>query len=156
MCDVSIRALFCAIAASLFFAGSTFASKLLGSGYFGDPVRLLQITHSRFAFGLMTALVLFLVMRRRLTNIGANLHFHALRSTLGWIGIGIMFAMVIYIPTSDAVALTLFNPIFAMIFATFLLKETVGRRRWSAAALSLVGTLFLFRPEGAVHPVALA
>ncbi len=156
MCDVSIRALFLAIAASLFFAGSTFTSKLLGSGYFGDPVHPLQITHSRFAFGLMTALVLFLVMRRRLTNIGANLHLHALRSTLGWIGVGIMFAGVIYIPASDAVALTFLNPIFAMIFATFLLKERVGRHRWSAAALSFVGTLLLVRPEGGVHPMALA
>ena len=153
---MNIRALLLAIAASLFFAGSTFTSKLLGSGYFGDPVHPLQITHSRFAFGLMTALVLFLVMRRRLTNIGANLHLHALRSTLGWIGVGIMFAGVIYIPASDAVALTFLNPIFAMIFATFLLKERVGRHRWSAAALSFVGTLLLVRPEGGVHPMALA
>ena len=145
---MNIRALLLAIAASLFFAGSTFTSKLLGSGYFGDPVHPLQVTHSRFAFGLMTALVLFLVMRRRLTNIGANLHLHALRSTLGWIGVGIMFAGVIYIPASDAVALTFLNPIFAMIFATFLLKECVGRHRWSAAALSFVGTLLLVRPEG--------
>ena len=153
---MNIRALLLVIAASLFFAGSTFTSKLLGSGYFGDPVHPLQITHSRFAFGLVTALVLFLVMRRRLTNIGANLHLHALRSTLGWIGVGIMFAGVIYIPASDAVALTFLNPIFAMIFATFLLKERVGRHRWSAAALSFVGTLLLVRPEGGVDPVALA
>ncbi len=38
------------------FAGSTVTSKLLGSGYFGDPVYLLQITQSRFAFGPMAAL----------------------------------------------------------------------------------------------------
>ena len=156
MYDVNIRALLLAIAASLFFAGSTFTSKLLGSGYFGEPVHPLQITHSRFAFGLVTALILFFLMRRRLTNIRANLHIHALRSTLGWIGVGIMFAGVIYIPASDAVALTFLNPIFAMIFATFLLKERVGRHRWSAAALAFVGTLLLVRPEGGIHPVALA
>ncbi len=153
---MNIRALLLAIAASLFFAGSTFTSKLLGSGYFGDPVHTLQITHSRFAFGLVTALVLLFLMRRRLTNIRANLHLHALRSTLGWIGVGIMFAGVIYIPASDAVALTFLNPIFAMIFATFLLKERVGRHRWSAAVLSFVGTILLVRPEGGIHPVALA
>ena len=136
---MNIRAVVLAIAASLFFAGSTFTSKLLGSGYFGEPVHPLQITHSRFAFGLVTAVVLLLLMRRRLTNIRANLHLHALRSTLGWIGVGIMFAGVIYIPASDAVALTFLNPIFAMIFATLLLKERVGRHRWSAAVLSFIG-----------------
>ena len=154
--DVSIRAFFFAIAASLFFAGSTFTSKLLGSGYFGDPAHSLQITHSRFPFGLVTALVLFLVMHRRLTIIGANLHLHALRSTLSWIGVGIMFAGVIYIPASDDVALTFLNPIFAMIFARFLLKERVDWQRWRAAGLSFVRTLGLLRPEGGIHPVALA
>ena len=43
-----------------------------------------------------------------------------------------------------------------MIFATFLLKERVGRHRWSVAVLSFVGTLLLVRPEGSIHPVALA
>ena len=150
------RALLLAIAASFFFAGSTFTSKLLGNGYFGDPVHPLQITHSRFAFGLVVALLLLLAMRRRLTDVRANLHLHAMRSTLGWIGVGIMFAGVIHIPASDAVALTFLNPIFAMIFATFLLKERVGRHRWSAAILSFVGTLLLVRPEGGIHPLALA
>ena len=149
------RPLLLAVAASLFFAASTFTSKLLGSGFFGDPVHPLQVTHSRFAFGLMTACLLFVISRRRFHKPAANLHLHMLRSSLGWIGVGILFAGVIYIPASDAVALTFLNPIFAMIFATILLKEHVGLHRWSAAALSFAGAILLIRPEGGVHPMAL-
>jgi len=145
-----------AVAASLFFAASTMLSKLLGSGYFGVAIHPLQVTHSRFAFGLLTACLLFLVMRRPMHKPGANLHLHLLRSTFGWIGVGILFAGVVYIPASDAVALTFLNPIFAMIFATIFLRERVGRHRWSAAVLAFVGSLFLIRPEGGVHPVAVA
>ncbi|MEC7211664.1 MAG: DMT family transporter [Pseudomonadota bacterium] len=149
------RALALAVAASLFFAASTFTSKLLGSGFLGDPVHPLQVAHSRFAFGLITAGALFVMAGRRFQDPRANLHLHVLRSSLGWIGVGILFAGVVYIPASDAVALTFLNPIFAMIFATILLKERVGRHRWSAAALSFAGTLLLIRPEGGVHPMAL-
>ena len=149
------RALALAVSASLFFAASTYISKLLGSGYFDDPVHPLQVAHSRFAFGLLTACVLFMITGRRLQDPWANLPLHILRSTLGWLGVGILFAGVVYIPASDAVALTFLNPIFAMAFAILLLKERVGMHRWSAAMLSFAGAVLLIRPEGGVHPMAL-
>ena len=145
-----------AVAASFFFACSTMLSKLLGSRHFGVAIHPLQVTHSRFAFGLLTACTLFLVMRKRMHDPRANLHLHFLRSTFGWVGVGVLFAGVVYIPASDAVALTFLNPIFAMIFATVFLRERVGRHRWSAAVLAFVGSLFLIRPEGGIHPVAIA
>ena len=136
-----------AITASLFFAGSTFLSKLLGTGVFGDALHPLQVTHSRFAFGLVAALVLVLANRRRIVR--PHYRLHVLRSALGWLGVGILFTGVVYIPASDAVALTFLNPIFAMIFAVLILRERVGRHRWAAALGAFIGGILLIRPEAA-------
>ena len=148
------RSILFAISASLFFATSTFLSKLLGSGTFGDALHPLQITHSRFAFGLATALVLFLVYQRTFTK--PHYGLHCLRSTCGWLSVVILFTGVLYIPASDAVALTFLNPVFAMVFARLILKEHIGRHRWTAAMLALVGGIMLIRPEASgMNPVAL-
>lgn len=148
------RSILLAVTASFFFASSTFLSKLLGSGAWGDALHPLQVTHSRFAFGLVTAFILFLALRRRFSR--PHYKLHVLRSACGWAGVAVLFTGVLYIPASDAVALTFLNPIFAMIFAVLFLKETVGRHRWSAAAVALIGGVMLIRPEASgLNPVAL-
>lgn len=143
-----------AVTASLCFAGSTFLSKLLGSGFFGDALHPLQVAHSRFAFGLLTAILLFLASRRPVVR--PHWRLHLLRSTFGWLGIAILFTGVICIPASDAVALTFLNPIFAMMLAVLILHERVGRHRWNAAIIAFCGGVLLIRPEAAgISPVAL-
>ena len=148
------RSIILTVTASLFFAGSTYLSKLLGSGYWDGALHPLQVTQSRFMFGLATALVLFLATRSRIER--PNLKLHLLRSPIGFIGVSILFVGVLYIPAADAVALIFLNPIFAMIFAALILKEAVGRHRWTAAAVAFLGGIMLIRPEGAsANPVAL-
>ena len=148
------RSIILAISASFFFATSTFISKLLGSGAWGGALHPLQVTHSRFAFGLVTAAILFMALRRRFEH--PHIGLHLLRSTCGWLGVAILFTGVLYIPASDAVALTFLNPIFAMIFAVLILKEHVGRHRWIAALIALTGGIMLIRPEGSgINPIAL-
>ena len=129
-------------------------SKLLGSGEWGDPLNPLQIAHARFAFGLMTALALAVFVDLRLTR--PNLKLHVLRSACGWTGIAILFTGVLYIPASDAVALTFLNPIFAMVFAVKILMERIDKQRWWAAAIALFGGILLIRPEAnGLNPIAL-
>ena len=148
------RSILLAVTASFFFASSTFLSKLLGSGVWGEPLHPLQITHSRFAFGLITALMLFLLLRRNFTKPHYRLHF--LRSSCGWAGVAILFTGILYIPASDAVALTFLNPIFAMIFAVLFLKESVGIHRWTTAIIALLGGIMLIRPDASgLNPIAL-
>jgi drug/metabolite transporter (DMT)-like permease len=113
----------------------------------GDALHPLQVTHSRFAFGFVAALVLVLANRRRIVR--PHYRLYVLRSTLGWLGVGILFTGVVYIPASDAVALTFLNPIFAMIFAVLILHERVGRHRWAAAIGAFAGGILLIRPEAA-------
>ena len=51
------------------------------------------------------------------------------------------------IPISDATAINFLNPIFAMLFAIYFLKEKVGIIRWSGAVFSFLGGLLLIRPN---------
>ena len=154
MNTASIHPILLAVLASFFFASSTFLSKLLGSGEWGDPLNPLQIAHARFAFGLMTALALAVFVDLRLTR--PNLKLHVLRSACGWTGIAILFTGVLYIPASDAVALTFLNPIFAMVFAVKILMERIDNQCWWAAAIALFGGILLIRPEAnGLNPIAL-
>ena len=148
------RSIILTVTASLFFAGSTYLSKLLGSGQLGEALHPLQITHSRFMFGFLTALVFFLATRSRIE--APNLKLHLLRSPIGYCGVAILFIGILHIPASDAVALIFLNPVFAMVFAALFLKELVGRHRWTAAVAAFLGGIMLIRPEGAsADPVAL-
>ncbi len=68
----------------------------------------------------------------------------------------LMFASVAYIPLADATAISFLNPVFGMILAIPLLGERVGKWRWLAAAIALVGAMILLRPTPAsFQPAAL-
>ena len=143
-----------AVIASFFFATSTFLSKILGGGFLGDAIHPLQITHSRFAFGFLgTLIILILFNKKRLTRPHFSLHLG--RVMLGWLGVSIMFTAIVYIPASDAIALTFMSPIFAMLFSIFLLQENVEKQRWIAATCAFIGVFFLLRPNSwHVSPMA--
>lgn len=67
-----------------------------------------------------------------------------------------MFMAAGLIPLADATAISFLNPMFTMLFAIPILKETVGPRRWSAALLALFGAVLLIRPGGETfQPAAL-
>ena len=136
-----------ALTASFFFALSTFLSKLIGTGILSDAVHPLQVTHSRFAFGFVATSSFYLIFGKQKIR-RPNLRLHILRATFGWIGVSIMFTSVVHIPITDAVALIFMNPIFAMIFAIFILKEKIGRYRWLAAVVAFGGATILVRPDG--------
>ena len=131
--------------ASFFFALSTFLSKILGAGLIGDPIHPLQVTHSRFAFGFLVSFIFYLYFGKQQIK-KPSFRLHILRAALGWVGVSIMFSSVINMPITDAVALIFMNPIFCMIFAIFILKEKIGRYRWSATIMAFCGAIILLRP----------
>jgi Permeases of the drug/metabolite transporter (DMT) superfamily len=49
------------------------------------------------------------------------------------------FYAVSEIPISDYTALLYFQPIFTILFAIFILRETAGPRTWGAVAIAFVG-----------------
>ncbi len=143
------------LAASFFFACATILVKGLGGSIFGDGIHPFQIAHARFCFSFILLVIIWVLIRPDTKS--SNLRLHLLRSLFGWLGVSILFTSVLYIPVSDATALTFLNPIFAMIFAVLMFKEQVGLIRWSASSISFLGGLLLIRPTMnlTVDPIAL-
>ena len=142
------------VCATAFIAATTLLAKAIGTGVLGEPLHPIQITHARFLFAALTLGSAALVMRPKFGPV--HLKLHILRTTCGAAGVTLMFASVAFIPLSDATAISFLNPVFAMVFAIFLLGEKVGPVRWSAAGIAMIGALILLRPgSGAIAPGAL-
>ena len=135
--------LFILLAAFLFGLGSVL-SKKVGYAYASDSINPLQIVYARFFFALI--IVSLIVFFKRPGFKRPNFKLHLARSACGWTGVAILFSGVIFIPASDAVAITFLNPIFAMLLAVFVLKERFKINRWIATFISLLGMLVLLRP----------
>ncbi len=135
--------------AAAFAAGTTLLAKALGTGTLGGielgpPLNPLQISQGRFMFALVAIVTVVAILRPQFER--PNFKMHVARSALGWGGVTLMFAAAAFIPLSDATAISFLNPVFAMMLAIPLLGEKVGRVRWSAAVIALVGAAILTRP----------
>ncbi len=143
------------LAASFSFACATVLVKGVGGSIFGDGVHPFQIAYARFFLSFIFLTIICIFFRIKIKSPNISLHF--LRSLFGWFGVSILFTAILYIPISDATALTFLNPIFAMVFAVIIFRENVGLIRWIAAIMSLLGGLILIRPNINlnVDPIAL-
>lgn len=142
------------VAATAFIAGSTLFAKTLGTNTFGPPLHPLQVSHGRFLFAFLGFAGVAAALRPAISDIHWPLHLG--RSFCGWAGASLLFAAVAFIPMADATALSFTSPVFAMLLAMPLLGETVGRVRWSAAGIAMIGALILLRPTAAsFQPAAL-
>tara|TARA_R110002049_G_scaffold23781_6_gene84702 strand:- start:92617 stop:93525 length:909 start_codon:yes stop_codon:yes gene_type:complete len=140
--------------ATSFIAATTLMAKALGTDTFGTPMHPLQISHGRFLFAFILFSSAAAVLRPALA--APHWCWHVARTVCGWGGVTCMFAAVAYIPLADATAISFLNPVFGMMLAIPMLGEKVGRIRWSAAALAMLGALILLRPTPAsFQPAAL-
>ncbi|WP_172296371.1 DMT family transporter [Pseudoruegeria sp. HB172150] len=129
---------------TVFLAGTTLLAKAIGTGVFGPPLHPLQVSWGRFLFAFVAISAIFAQRGEPIRHPAWTLHFG--RSFCGWGGVSLTFASVAYIPLSDATAISFLSPVFAMLLAIPILGETVGRVRWGAAGIALVGMVILLRP----------
>jgi drug/metabolite transporter (DMT)-like permease len=142
------------VLAGAFIAATTLMAKALASERFGTPLHALQISHGRFIFAFIAISTAAAAYRLKIEQ--PNLRLHAARTVCGWGGVTLMFAAVAFIPMADATAISFLNPVFAMMLAIPMLGEKVGRVRWSAAIMALIGALVLLRPTpDSFQPAAL-
>lgn len=132
------------LTATAFIAGTTLLAKAIGAGHLGPPLHPLQVSHGRFIFAFLLFAMAAAAMRPRIVR--PDLRLHLGRTLFGWGGVTLMFAAVAFIPLGDATAISFLNPVFAMLLAIPLLGERVGRIRWSAALIAMIGALILLRP----------
>lgn len=157
-------AILCMMGCTLLVAGTTLLAKLMGTGVLGQSIHPLMVSMARFVFGFV-GVVLVLGLRRasgRAAWVEApgtrrpRWGLHAVRTLLGWMGGGLMFAASAQLPLSDANALSFTSPVATMLFAMLLLGEKVGPWRWAAAIIAMLGALVLLRPgAGVIQPAAL-
>ncbi len=140
--------------ASAILAGINILAKALGQDHLGPAMQPFQISFGRFTFALMTLIIVALIIKPKFTK--PNLKLHISRTSAGWAGVTLMFASVSLIPLPDATAISFLNPVFAMILAVPFLGERVGKYRWLAAVIALLGAFILLRPSPATfQPAAL-
>ncbi|MEM7544581.1 MAG: DMT family transporter [Pseudomonadota bacterium] len=152
--SVPVRAALMMTLCCAFIALSTFFAKMLGRGTVGDPMHAFQIVVGRYGFALLALAPFAIWQRERFRNLPMRLYVG--RAVCGWAGVSGLFAAAALIPLAEATAISFLNPVFAMILAIFFLGEVVGRIRWTAAAIALLGGALLIRPGvDAAQPGAL-
>ena len=142
------------LTATAFIAATTLLAKAIGNGSLGAPLHPMQVSHGRFLFAFLAIGGMAALRRPSIGRPALGLHLG--RTSLGWAGVTLMFAAAAQMPLADATAISFLNPVFAMVLAIFFLGERVGRVRWTAAAIALVGAVILLRPTpAAFQPAAL-
>lgn len=138
-------AVFAMVAATALIAATTLIAKALGLGAgSGEPIHPLQVSAGRFFFALCALLIVATRLRPQFAGTRWRLHFG--RSACGWLGATCMFAAAARIPLADATAISFLSPLVTMGLAIIFLGERIGRWRWMAAALSIIGAIILLRP----------
>ncbi|NIX75754.1 DMT family transporter [Microvirga terricola] len=136
---------------TVFFSGSDIVTKGLAGA-----VPAVEIAWIRYAT--FSVLVIPLLMMNGSGTLLRSQHpwLQVLRG-LGTVGSALLFtAGLRFLQVADATAIYFISPILIMALSIVFLGEKVGWRRWSAAAVGLLGVLIVIRPgTGAFNVAAL-
>jgi drug/metabolite transporter (DMT)-like permease len=75
-----------------------------------------------------------------------RLPLHCLRAFLSYVGVLLLFYGVANIPLPDVTALSFTQPLFVVLLAALILKESVNGACWAAVIAGFVGLLVIVRP----------
>lgn len=111
-----------------------------------------ELVFYRFAFGL-PPLLLWIGWSR---NFGVwrtqRPLAHLTRGALGLTTMVLAFSALAWLPLAEATTLGFVAPLFAVMLSALILREDVGRHRWSAVAAGFIGVLIVMRPDGGELP----
>ena len=72
---------------------------------------------------------------------------HISRSALGMLGMLLNFGAVALLPLAESTSIAFTMPIFATILSAIVLREHIGRHRWSAVLLGFIGVVIMAHPD---------
>lgn len=101
----------------------------------------------------MAAMLLFgwLALNRQVGRLATRrMGSHAMRATSGTLGLCCNLGAATLLPLPVATTLGFTTPLFAVLIAALVVRETVGPWRWTAVLLGFAGVLIVTRPGG-VH-----
>ncbi|KPQ21266.1 MAG: EamA-like transporter family [Porphyrobacter sp. HL-46] len=82
---------------------------------------------------------------------------HSLRAATGLLGMLFTYGAVLLLPLAEATTLSFTAPVFAVLIALVLFRETIGPYRWAAVGIGFAGVLVVMQPgNGAAEGVTTA
>lgn len=104
-----------------------------------------EIAFFRLLFGLLVTLPIILQTRFAVLKT-ERLGLLSIRAGLNVIAMLAYFTALSLSPLAEVTALGFTAPIFAVVIAMVVFRETVGLRRWSAILIGFVGTIVIVQP----------
>jgi drug/metabolite transporter (DMT)-like permease len=133
-----------------------FMAAMIKLGY-GAGVSTVELGFYRFAFGLPPLLAWIALSGNLAAWRTQRPMAHVWRAIVGLTTMVLAFSSLAYLPLAESTTIGFAAPLFAVVLSALVLKEQVGRHRWSAVVLGLVGVLLVMRPHGAdLPPLGLA
>ncbi len=123
--------------------------------WLGADYASVQIVFLRALTGLVLILPL-IWMRRAAFHKVPDLPLHALRVGLSVVTLSASFYAIARVPLALFSAVGFTRPVVTMVLAALLLRETIGRKRWIAAGVALVGVLIAANPTEVPWSLGLA
>jgi drug/metabolite transporter (DMT)-like permease len=116
-------------------------------------VGTVELIFYRFAFGLPPLLLWIAWSRTPAAWRTTRPLAHVTRGAIGLTSMTLAFSALDYLPLAEATTIGFAAPLFAVMLSALVLKEPVGRHRWSAVAIGLIGVLIVMRPAGQHLPL---
>jgi drug/metabolite transporter (DMT)-like permease len=79
---------------------------------------------------------------------------HLWRAVIGLSTMVAAFSALKYLPLAESTTIGFAAPLFAVMLSALVLKEPVGRHRWSAVIIGFLGVFLVMRPGGEELPTA--
>ena len=115
-------------------------------------VSLPELAFYRFAFGLPPLLAWIAWTG----NFGAwrtqRPLAHFWRGAIGLSTMVLAFGALTWLPLAESATIGFVAPLFSVMLSALILREPVGRHRWSAVALGFIGVLIVMQPSGSDLP----
>jgi drug/metabolite transporter (DMT)-like permease len=147
-----LSGIFLKIVSTLCFTLMAAGVKWLGAGRApGEFFPVGQVVFSRSFFALVPVLI-WIAMTAPLRQSIATKRIggHIKRSLFGTCGMFFGFAALALLPLADATVIGYGAPLFVVVMAVFILKETVRIYRWSAVGIGFLGVVVAMAPHLAV------
>lgn len=113
----------------------------------GDRIHPAQMALFRYSVGFVLLMPLF-VRTGRAQLKTERIGLHVVRAVIATTGQALVYYAVIHLLLADATAMNFTRPLFLTVLAIFILKETVGLRRWGATLVGFAGVIVMVRPLG--------
>ncbi len=114
-----------------------------------------QVVFLRALIGFFLILPLIVKHREKFRKI-EDLNLHILRVALAVVTLTASFFAIARVPLALFTAISFTRPLITMLMAAALLRETIGRRKWAAAGIALIGVYFAVDPGGGDWNIGIA